>query len=72
MPARSRAQLAAILIAERHPDKLKPDNKGLLSMSPKQMRDFTDTPSKKLPYRVPKFSPPKPKTPKMRKFYGAK
>lgn len=70
MPARSQAQRIAILIAEKHPDKLKPENRGLLNMTHNQMQEFTSTPAKGLPYRVKAPSAPKP--PKFRKFYGSK
>jgi hypothetical protein len=72
MPARSRAQKIAIIIAEKHPNKLKDSNKSLLAMSPQQMKEFTSTPTKGLPYRVKSPSAPKSIKPKTRKFYGQK
>lgn len=58
MPAKSQAQRAAIAIAiaEKHPEKLRPENRGLLSMSKRDMHDFASTPTKKLPLHVPKVA----------------
>lgn len=36
-------------IAEHHPEKLKPENKGLAEMTHKQLHDFASTPEKGLP-----------------------
>lgn len=49
MPAKSRAQQAAMAIAEHSPSKLRPENRGLLSMSQEQLHDFAATPTKGLP-----------------------
>lgn len=49
MPATSRAQQEAIVIAEHSPSKLYSKNKGLLKMSHEDMRDFASTPKKNLP-----------------------
>ena len=38
-------------IAEHHPEKLKKQNRGLLSMSRSQLHDFAATPEKGLPER---------------------
>jgi hypothetical protein len=38
-------------IAEHHPEKLKPRNRGLLKMSRQQLHEFADTPEKGLPAR---------------------
>jgi hypothetical protein len=52
MPAVSKAQQQATAIAEHDPEKLNPENRGLLSMSKAQLHDFASTPVKKLPERV--------------------
>ncbi|HZS43345.1 MAG TPA: DUF3008 domain-containing protein [Candidatus Paceibacterota bacterium] len=49
MPAVSRAQQAAMAIAEHEPEKLYERNKGLLEMSKKQLHDFAATSRKHLP-----------------------
>lgn len=49
MPAVSKAQRIAMAIAEHHPEKLKPENKGLAEMTHKQLHDFASTPEKGLP-----------------------
>lgn len=49
MPARSRAQQAAMAIAEHAPGKLQPQNRGLLDMSHAQLHDFAATPTRGLP-----------------------
>ena len=49
MPAKSRAQRIAMAIAEHHPEKLNPENKGLLEMTHQQLHDFAATPEKGLP-----------------------
>lgn len=51
MPAKSKAQRQVMAIAEHHPDELYDKNKGLLSMSHKQLHDFADTKEKGLPER---------------------
>lgn len=52
MPAESKAQRIAMAIAEHHPDQLSEKNKGLLSMTHKQLHEFASTPEKRLPYHV--------------------
>ena len=52
MPAESKAQRIAMAIAEHHPEELSEKNKGLLSMSHKQLHDFASTSEKHLPYHV--------------------
>lgn len=49
MPARSIKQRRVMAIAEHHPDKLQPKNRGLLKMSHKQLHEFADTKEKGLP-----------------------
>lgn len=49
MPAESKAQQIAMAIAEHHPEELNEKNKGMLSMSHKQLHDFASTPRKGLP-----------------------
>lgn len=49
MPAKSKAQQAAMAIAEHSPGKLNPENRGLLKMSHSQLHDFAATPTKNLP-----------------------
>lgn len=49
MPAESKAQATAMAIAEHHPEKLNPENRGLLEMSKEQLHDFASTPRKHLP-----------------------
>lgn len=52
MPAVSRAQQAAMAIAEHAPGKLNPSNRGLLGMSQPQLHDFAATPTRGLPRYV--------------------
>jgi len=49
MPAVSKKQQIAMAIAEHEPEKLNPENKGLLDMSHKQLHEFASTPRKNLP-----------------------
>ena len=51
MPAVSKAQRKAMSIAEHEPSKLNPANRGLLSMSHKQLHEFADTKEAGLPQR---------------------
>ena len=53
MPAVSRKQQIAMAIAEHHPEKLHAENKGLLSMTHKQLHDFASTPRSHLPEHAP-------------------
>jgi hypothetical protein len=52
MPAESKAQGIAMAIAEHHPEKLNPENRGMLSMTHEQLHDFAKTPRKHLPSYV--------------------
>jgi hypothetical protein len=52
VPAESKAQRIAMAIAEHHPEKLNPENKGLADMTHKQLHDFASTPEKGLPQHV--------------------
>jgi hypothetical protein len=52
MPAVSKAQQAAMAIAEHDPEKLQSKNKGLLKMSHTQLHDFAATKRKNLPARA--------------------
>jgi hypothetical protein len=54
MPARSKAQRTAMAIAEHHPEKLYKRNRGLISMSSRQLHDFAATKTAGLPQRVKK------------------
>jgi hypothetical protein len=49
MPAKSVAQRRLFAIAEHHPEKLNPVNRGLLKMKKSQLHDFAATPEKGLP-----------------------
>lgn len=49
MPAVSKAQQAAMAIAEHEPEKLNPENRGLLKMKKSDLHDFASTPTKHLP-----------------------
>lgn len=50
MPAKSQAQQIAMAIAEHEPEKLNPENRGLLDMKKSDLHDFASTPRKGLPY----------------------
>jgi hypothetical protein len=49
MPAPSKAMRTAAAIAEHHPEKLFKRNRGMLSMSHKQLHDYASTKTKGLP-----------------------
>lgn len=49
MPATSKAQQALFAIAEHHPEKLNPENKGLVKLGKKKLHEFAATPTKRLP-----------------------
>lgn len=49
MPAVSRNQRIAMAIAEHHPEKLLPRNRGMLSMDKSKLHDFASTKEKGLP-----------------------
>lgn len=55
MPSVSRAQQAAMAIAEHAPGKLNPGNRGLLNMSGSQLHDFAATPTRGLPRYVGQY-----------------
>jgi len=44
----------AAAIAEHHPEKLNPANRGLLKMSKEQLHDFASTPERNLPRKKSK------------------
>lgn len=56
MPALSRNQRITAAIAKHHPEELYARNKGMLSMSQGQLRDFASTPEKDLPEKLGDFS----------------
>ncbi len=56
MPAESKAQQAVTAIALHHPEKLHKRNRGLLKMSPAQLREFAETPTKNLPKHKPSLA----------------
>jgi hypothetical protein len=43
MPSKSIEQRELFAIAEHHPEKLKPENRGLLKLSHQQLHEFADT-----------------------------
>ena len=49
MPAKSKAQQAAMAIAEHEPGKLYAENAGMLKMKKSQLHDFAVTKTKNLP-----------------------
>jgi hypothetical protein len=55
MPSVSIAQREAMAIAEHHPEKLYPKNKGLLKMSHQQLHEFADTKGLKKKHVSKKF-----------------
>lgn len=57
MPATSKAQRRLMAIAEHNPGALYGRNRGVLSMSQKQLADFAKTKEKGLPKRVKKRGP---------------
>jgi hypothetical protein len=66
MPAVSTAQRTVFAIAEHHPEKLNPENRGLLKMSKAQLHDFASTKTKGLPDHV------KPKKRGLREMMGGR
>jgi len=54
MPAPSKAMQEAAAIALHEPYKLKKENRGMLSMTKEQLREFASTPTKDLPYHIKK------------------
>lgn len=54
MPAVSKNQQIAMAIAEHDPEKLNPENRGLLKMKRSDLHDFASTPRKGLPKKVSK------------------
>jgi len=59
MPSTSKAQQAAMAIAEHEPSKLNKSNRGLLKMTHKQLHDFAATKTKNLPKYASKKGPSK-------------
>lgn len=53
MPATSQAQQRLMAVAEHNPQAVSKKNKGVLSMSSKQLHDFASTKRKGLPKRAP-------------------
>lgn len=51
MPARSKAQRRLMAIAEHHPEMLRKENRGVLSMGKKKLHEFAATKEKRLPER---------------------
>ena len=56
MPAKSKAQREAMAIAEHEPAKLYKRNKGLSSMTKKQLHEFAETKEKGLPKKIKKVT----------------
>ncbi len=54
MPAVSKAQQRLMAIAEYEPDKVYPENAGVLKMKKSQLHDFAKTERKNLPKKAPK------------------
>lgn len=52
MPSVSKAQRIVMAIAEHDPSRLYKKNRGVLSLSHSQLRDFAATPAKGLPEHV--------------------
>ena len=52
MPAKSKAQRKAMAIAEHHPGMLYKRNQGMLSMSKKQLHEFSATKEKGMKRKV--------------------
>jgi hypothetical protein len=57
MPAESKAQQAAMAIAEHSPSKLYSKNRGLLKMSKPKLSEFASTKTAGLPRRVTNNKP---------------
>lgn len=52
MPTVSRSFRRLAGMAEHHPEKVNPENKGILKMTQSQLHDFASTPEKGLPEHV--------------------
>lgn len=52
MPAVSTKQRELMAIAEHHPEKVRPENRGVLKMSHQQLHDYASTKEKGLPRTV--------------------
>jgi hypothetical protein len=52
VPAKSKAQQAAMAIALKRPEKLYHRNRSLRSMAKRQLREYAETPTKHLPKRA--------------------
>lgn len=55
-PARSKAQRNLMALARHAPEKVHPENRGVLLMSLSQLADFARTPERGLPRHVKKRS----------------
>jgi hypothetical protein len=55
MPAKSVKQRQLTAIAEHHPEKLYPENKGILKMGKKKLHEFASTKEKNLPKSLSKL-----------------
>ena len=60
MPAVSVKQRRLMGLALHNPEKVRPENKGVLKMAASSLRDFASTPEKNLPSAHSTFSAPKP------------
>lgn len=60
MPPRSRVQAITAAIAEHEPEKLNPENRGMLSMTQKQLSEYASGRRKGLPDHVAKKKDHKP------------
>jgi hypothetical protein len=63
MPAVSQKQRRLMGLALHHPEKVRPENRSVLSMKESDMRDFASTPEKNLPGAHQAFRSPKPPHP---------
>ena len=52
MPTQSKAQQRLMAIAKHDPDKVFPENKGVLKMKKSSMKDFAETKLKGLPGKI--------------------
>jgi hypothetical protein len=54
MPAKSKKQQGLMAVAEHEPDKITPQNQGVVKMTKSQLHDFATTDKKGLPIKVKK------------------
>jgi hypothetical protein len=59
IPSKSKAERRLMGLALHNPDKVYPENKGVLKMTKKQLHDFASTKEKGLPEKVKKKHPRK-------------